>query len=56
MPIEPRLKNHNARAGANVNPTLLVPNFCMLNSPKRITIEVITRASENKRGKKNKWN
>lgn len=48
MPIDPRQKNHKASAGANVKPTLLVPNCCMLNNPTRIMTETRTTASANK--------
>lgn len=45
--MDPREKNHKASAGANMKPTLPVPNCCMLNNPTRITIEMITTASVN---------
>lgn len=45
--MDPREKNHKASAGANITPTLPVPNCCMLNNPTRIAIEMITTASVN---------
>ena len=51
IPIAPRQKNHKASAGANVIPTLLVPNCCMLNNNTRIMTETRTTASANKNKK-----
>lgn len=50
-PIDPRLKNHKARHGANVNPTLLVPNLCMPNNPTRMTTDTLTNAPVKKKKK-----
>lgn len=49
-PIEPREKNHKASIGANMKPTLPVPNCCMLNKTIRTVIAVTTTAAaiENK--------
>jgi hypothetical protein len=45
--MDPREKNHKASAGANMKPTLPVPNCCMLNNPTSITIAMKTTAPVN---------
>uniref|UniRef100_A0A0A9CSC7 Uncharacterized protein n=1 Tax=Arundo donax TaxID=35708 RepID=A0A0A9CSC7_ARUDO len=45
IPTEPKLRNHSAKIGANMNPTLPVPNLCTLNNSRRTKMETITTAS-----------
>lgn len=45
--MDPREKNHKASTGANMKPTLPVPNCCMLNNATSIKIEMITTAPVN---------
>jgi hypothetical protein len=39
--------NHKASIGENMDPILLVPNFCMLNKATRTIIETVTTVSAN---------
>jgi hypothetical protein len=40
--------NHSRKIGANMNPTLAVPNCCMLNKPTSITKDMIVTISANR--------
>jgi hypothetical protein len=46
--MDPKLRNHSAKMGANMNPTLPVPNLCTLNKSRRTMTETITTASAKK--------
>jgi hypothetical protein len=48
IPMEPRLRNHKAKTGANMIPTLPVPNLWTLNNSRRTRMETITTASAKK--------
>lgn len=50
-PMDPKLINHNAKIGANMNPTLPVPNLCTLNNSRRTKMETITTASAEEQGR-----
>jgi hypothetical protein len=45
IPMVPRLRNHKANTGANMTPTLPVPNLWTLNNSRRTRMETITTAS-----------
>jgi hypothetical protein len=40
--------NHSRKIGAKMNPTLAVPNCCMLNKPTSITKDTIVTTSTNR--------
>ena len=50
--MEPKLINQSPKIGANMNPTLPVPNLCTLNSSRRTMMETSTTASADKKRKK----
>jgi len=52
IPTEPKLINQSPKIGANMNPTLPVPNLCTLNSSRRTMMETRTTASADKKKKK----
>ena len=52
IPMEPKLINQSPKIGANMNPTLPVPNLCTLNSSRRTMMETSTTASADKKRKK----
>jgi hypothetical protein len=45
IPMELKLINQSPKIGANMNPTLPVPNLCTLKSSRRTMMETITTAS-----------